>query len=202
MLTSGGDLQFIPCVLRRFAQNVAFHQCVLAPSLPGFFSLHLPLIVYVYLWNNAAEDYVVAIDLGTARTAYSWKSAMDPDPSVGVPDMQPNEDIVGKSPTTLLVGGSTGADEIFTPSGVEAYGRVAQDLYANNDIPHGSQLFKHFKMVRRSVGRTYQVHNKRPTYFASNRFCSVSYLLECECAESRLMCRMNCVSCMFLKVIR
>ncbi|CAM9486618.1 unnamed protein product, partial [Scytosiphon promiscuus] len=91
-------------------------------------------------------EYVVAIDLGTAGTAYSWKSAVDPNPSVGVPDMQPGQAFVGKSPTTLLVGGSTGTDELFKPSGGVAYGRVAQDLFANNEIPFGSQLFKRFKM--------------------------------------------------------
>ncbi len=90
---------------------------------------------------------MVAIDLGTSCTAYSWKSVTDPNPCVGVPDMAPNEDIVGKSPTTLLIGGSTGADRIFRPSGAEAYGRVAQRRYAENDIPLGAQLFKRFKMV-------------------------------------------------------
>eukprot|EP00752_Nemacystus_decipiens_P005431 g4922.t1 len=92
------------------------------------------------------KEHVVAIDLGTAATAYSWKSAMDPHPSVGVPDMGPNEDIIGKSPTTLLIGGSTGADKSFKHSAAEAYGRVAQNRYAENDIPHGAQLFKRFKM--------------------------------------------------------
>lgn len=72
---------------------------------------------------------------------------MDPNPSVGVPDMAPNEDVVGKSPTTLLIGGRTGDDKIFKPSGAEAFGRVAQRRYAENDIPHGAQLFKRFKMV-------------------------------------------------------
>lgn len=59
--------------------------------------------------------------LGTARTAFSCNSAMDPGPSIRVRDVQPSEDIVGKSTTnTLPVRGSTGADEIFTSSGVEA----------------------------------------------------------------------------------
>eukprot|EP00752_Nemacystus_decipiens_P005430 g4921.t1 len=60
--------------------------------------------------------------------------------------MEPNEDIIGKSPTTLLIGGNTGADKMFQPSTAEAYGRVAQRRYAENDIPPGAQLFKRFKM--------------------------------------------------------
>ena len=97
-------------------------------------------------------EYVVAIDLGTSCTAYSWKSAMDPIPSVGVPDMSPNQNIVGKSPTTILIGGSTDADKTFRPTRAEAYGRVAQRRYAENDIPQGAQLFKRFKMVRLEFG--------------------------------------------------
>lgn len=93
-------------------------------------------------------EYVVAIDLGTSCTAYSSKTATDPNPSVGVPDMEPGEDIIGKSPTTLLVAGSTGPDKVFKPSGAEAFGRVAQRRYVENDIPHGAQIFKRFKMVR------------------------------------------------------
>ncbi|CAM9721061.1 unnamed protein product [Pylaiella littoralis] len=60
--------------------------------------------------------------------------------------MEPHEDIVGKSPTTLLIKGSTGSNRTFQSSGVQAYGRLAQRLYANNQIPHGAQLFKRFKM--------------------------------------------------------
>lgn len=97
---------------------------------------------------NQRIEHVVAIDLGTSCTAFSYRSAMDPYPSVGVPDMEPNEDIIGKSPTTLLVGGTTGADKMFKPSVAEAFGRVAQRRYAENDIPPGAQLFKRFKMVR------------------------------------------------------
>ena len=96
-------------------------------------------------------DYVVAIDLGTSCTAYSWKSASDPNPPVGVPDMGPNDDIVGKSPTSILLGGSTEDDRVFKPSGALAYGRVAQRRYAENDVPHGAQLFKRFKMVSSKV---------------------------------------------------
>eukprot|EP00752_Nemacystus_decipiens_P007641 g6830.t1 len=92
------------------------------------------------------KEYVVAIDLGTSCTAYSSKTAADPNPSVGVPDMELGEDIIGKSPTTLLIGGSTGADKVFQPSGAEAFGRVAQRRYVENDIPHGAQIFKRFKM--------------------------------------------------------
>jgi len=99
----------------------------------------------------AHTEFVVAIDLGTSATAYSWKSASDPNPSVGVPDMAPNEDIVGKSPTTLLIGGSTGGDKGFRPSGTLAYGRVAQRRYAETDIPPGAQLFKRFKMVSSQI---------------------------------------------------
>lgn len=70
--------------------------------------------------------------------------------------MQPNEDIVGKSPTTLLIGGSTGDDRMFKPSSTaaEAFGRDAQRRYAENDIPQGAQLFKRFKMVRETHGYT------------------------------------------------
>ncbi|CAN0375001.1 unnamed protein product, partial [Ectocarpus sp. 12 AP-2014] len=97
------------------------------------------------------KDFVVAIDLGTSCTAFSWKSIVDPAPSIGVPDMKPNEDIIGKSPTTLLIAGSTGSDKMFRPTGAEGYGREAQRRHANGDIPHGAQLFKRFKM---------QLHNK------------------------------------------
>ncbi len=104
--------------------------------------IHLPI-----QHLNEIVDYVVAIDLGTSRTAYSWKSALDPNPPVGVPDMGPNDDIVGKSPTSILLGGITADDKRFKSSGALAYGRVAQRRYAENDIPHGAQLFKRFKMV-------------------------------------------------------
>ncbi|CAM9583103.1 unnamed protein product, partial [Ectocarpus sp. 12 AP-2014] len=50
--------------------------------------------------SSNMKDFVVAIDLGTSCTAFSWKSIVDPAPSIGVPDMKPNEDIIGKSPTT------------------------------------------------------------------------------------------------------
>ncbi|CAM9720781.1 unnamed protein product [Pylaiella littoralis] len=92
------------------------------------------------------KEFVVAIDLGTSCTAYSWKSVADPHPAVGVPDMETCEDIIGKTPTTLLINGSTGSDRRFRSSGVEAYGRLAQRLYADGEIPHGAQLFKRFKM--------------------------------------------------------
>lgn len=72
---------------------------------------------------------------------------MEPNPCVGVPDMGRAEQITGKSPTTLLIGGSTDANKTFKPTAAEAYGRVAQRRYAEGDIPHGSQLFKRFKMV-------------------------------------------------------
>lgn len=97
-------------------------------------------------------DHVVAIDLGTSCTAYSWKSAAEPTPSVGVPDMKPNEDIIGKSPTAILMAGSVEADKVFKPSGAEAYGRIAQRKYAENNFSHGAQLFKRFKMVSERVG--------------------------------------------------
>lgn len=122
--------------------------------LPHNFPLNNNRPFLIPLCKNYARrtsEYVIAIDLGTSCTAYSWKSAEDPTPSVGVPDMEPNEDIVGKSPTTLLVGGTTGADRVFKPSAAEAYGRVAQRRYAENSIPHGAQLFKRFKMVRKAA---------------------------------------------------
>jgi len=94
------------------------------------------------------KGYIVAIDLGTSSTAYSWRSPVDPNPCVGVPDMAPNEDIAGKSPTSILIGGSTMADGDFRPTGVEAYGRVAERCYATADTSLGAQLFRRFKIVR------------------------------------------------------
>lgn len=94
-----------------------------------------------------ATEYVVAIDLGTSCTAYSWKSLADPTPSVGVPDIQAGEEIFGKSPTSLLVVGNMRADRDFKALCVESYGRQAEENYATNAHPSGSQLFKRFKMV-------------------------------------------------------
>lgn len=97
------------------------------------------------------NEYVVAIHLGASCTAYAWKSAVNPTPSVGVPDMGPYEEIVGGCPTAILIGGSTGADRTFKPSGAEAYGRVAQRRYRENDIPQGAQLFKRFVAVSKCM---------------------------------------------------
>lgn len=96
-----------------------------------------------------STEYVVAIDLGTSCTAYSWKSLRDQAPLVGVPDMEPGEEIFGKSPTSLLVLGDMRADKEFSAQRVELYGRQAEECYATNAHPNGSQLFKRFKMVGR-----------------------------------------------------
>lgn len=97
---------------------------------------------------------------------------MDPVPSVGVPDMASNEDIIGKSPTTLLIEGKTGADKVFKPSAVAAYGRIAQNRYAETDIPPGAQLFKRFKMVRKTERETdgqYILYGRREKLTPKNR---------------------------------
>lgn len=140
------------------------------PPLPSLLSLSSYLAC-----RGGKKDFVVAIDLGTSCTAFSWKSIVDPaGPSVGVPDMKPNEDIIGKSPTTLLIAGSTGADKMFRPTGAEAYGREAQLRYANGNIPHGAQLFKRFKMVR---------ERRAPIFL-----CYCSALPVCVCVRPDDMC--------------
>lgn len=101
--------------------------------------------------HRSIAEYIVAVDLGTSCTAFSWKSVLDPTPFVGVPDMEPRQEISGKSPTALLILGEMGAKKAFEAKHVEAYGRLAQDRYATNDIPLGAQLFKRFKMVRARV---------------------------------------------------
>ena len=75
--------------------------------------------------------------------------------------MGPNDDIVGKSPTSILLGGSTEDDRVFKPSGALAYGRVAQRRYAENDVPYGAQLFKRFKMVSSKVCSFALLHSSR-----------------------------------------
>ena len=75
--------------------------------------------------------------------------------------MGPNDEIVGKSPTSILLGGSTEDDRVFKPSGALAYGRVAQRRYAENDVPHGAQLFKRFKMVSSKVCSFTLLHSSR-----------------------------------------
>lgn len=81
---------------------------------------------------------------------------MDPTPAVGVPDMEPREDIVGKSPTVLLIEGRTAPvpSKIFTPTAIEAFGRMAQNRYADANISPTAQLFKRFKMVRAAAAES------------------------------------------------
>lgn len=62
--------------------------------------------------------------------------------------MRPGDTIYGKSPTTLLVRGTTGANREFRATDVDCYGRDADECYQNNKHQHGSQLFRRFKMVR------------------------------------------------------
>lgn len=87
----------------------------------------------------------MAIDLGTARTAFSWKSVLDPTPRVGVPE---NTDgvLTAKSPTAILMAGTIGEGKVFQPKEVLAFGNAAEEQFA--DSTRG-QLFKRFKMVSR-----------------------------------------------------
>lgn len=93
-----------------------------------------------------SPQYVVAIDLGTSRTAYAWKSAADSTPFVGVPDSR-DGDPTAKSPTAVLLNGSRDPQtKKFTEEEIVAFGGAAEMLFAQQRFPQ-AQIFKHFKMV-------------------------------------------------------
>lgn len=86
----------------------------------------------------------MALDLGTSRTAFSWKSLLDPTPYFGVP-----EDTEGvpdaKSPTAVLLSGDVDpTTKVFQAKDVMAFGNMAEEQFANGAR---AQLFKRFKMV-------------------------------------------------------
>lgn len=97
---------------------------------------------------------MVAIDLGTSCTAYSWKGASDPEVAVSVPDKAVRvEDVRGKTPTVLLIRGKLDPHrhKMFNPAGVEAFGREAETRFRSKDFPDNAQLFQRFKMVRDEI---------------------------------------------------
>ncbi len=96
---------------------------------------------------------MIAIDLGTSCTAFSWRAKKDTAVTVGVPDETESQYDTGKTPTSLLVKGSwkdEGADRVFEHERVEAFGKDAERRLRESSNASGElQLFKEFKMVRR-----------------------------------------------------
>eukprot|EP00903_Cladosiphon_okamuranus_P018735 g17245.t1 len=107
------------------------------------------------------REYVVAIDLGTSCTAFSWRGQSDPTVFVGVPDTDVRpEDVQGKTPTVLLIRGSLDPQgEVFKDDGVEAFGREAERRFREKKIPENAQLFQRFKMELHQQSRDATIDN-------------------------------------------